>query len=124
MNRLKLFQQFAKQIKRSYGAISSNIQEVVEVLNLSEGVDDDLKKHIRQIIASLGSVEQKVFVARKLADDTETLSLLEKEIKKIRNLGSYLKLAEKDPSHSVIVAINSLNNSLMALFDRLPKPKE
>ena len=87
-------------------------------MNSSEDIDEGLKKHIEQIIASLELVEEKILVERKLADNTETLRLLKEEIKRIKDLRSYLKLAEKDSSHSVIVAINSLNKSLLALFAR------
>jgi len=118
MNRLELLRQFAEQIRRSYEAISSNILSVVEAMNSSEDIDEGLKKHIEQIIASLELVEKKILVERKLADNTETLRLLKEEIKRIKDLRSYLKLAEKDSSHSVIVAINSLNKSLLALFAR------
>ncbi len=118
MNKLELLQQFAEQIRKSYGAISSNISGVVEALNSGEEVDEKLKKHIEQIIAYLKLVEQKIIVEKKLADNSEKLRLLKEEVTKIKKLKSYLKIAETNPSHSVIVAINSLNNSLMALFAR------
>ena len=118
MSKLELLQQFAEQIRKSYGAISSNISGVVEALNSGEEVDEKFQKHIEKIIAYLKLVEQKILVEKKLADNSEKLRLLKEEINNIKKLESYLKLAKTNSSHSVIVAINSLNNSLMALFAR------
>ena len=116
MSKFVLLQKFAEQIRKSYGAISSNISGVVEALNSGEEVDEKLQKHIEQIIAYLKLVEKKILVEKKLADNSEKLRLLKEEINEIKKLESYLKLAKTNSSHSVIVAINSLNNSLMALF--------
>ena len=117
-NRLELLRQFAEQIRKVYGAISSNILEVVEVLNSSDKTDEGLKKHIENIIASLELVEKKMMVERELAEDKGTLHLLKEEIERIRDLESYLKLAKKNANHSVITAIDRLNKSLMGLFAR------
>ena len=116
VNRFLLLKQFAEQIKKSYGAISSNIQKVVEVLNSSEDIDESLRGHIEKIIASLEAVEKKILVEKGLANETENLRVLNEEINKIKELESYLKLARRSSSHSVIVAINNLNKSLLALF--------
>ena len=115
INRGNLLREFAERIKKTYGGISLNISDVVEALNSNEKVDEGLKKHIEKIIASLVLLEQKILVEKKLTDK-QTLHLLNRKINNIKSLRSYLVLAERKPDHSIIVAIDRLNNSLLALF--------
>ena len=116
--KLAFLSKFAKGVSGIYSAISQNINDVVLVLNVAEG-DSTIREHIEQIIASLEALKPNIVREKSMATNENLMPLfriLKKQIADIKELEAYLKLAEKNPNHDVIKAINTLNAKLTLLF--------
>ena len=109
---------FAEGVSGIYSAISKNINDVVAVLNVVEG-DSTIRKHIKQIIASLAALKSKIVLEEGMATRENLMPLfriLKKQIADIKELEAYLQLAKAKPNHKVIKTINDLNVQLTNLF--------
>jgi len=128
-NKLRLLRKFAAALGAAYAPIAREIDAVVEALNVT-GPDDQLKRYIERIVASLKVVEKKISFEKKLAASAkkeitlndasaqEILPLLAKQIKYILALEHDLEGAERSPSRDLIFAINRLNSELERLFGK------
>ena len=113
--KLAILNEFAQRLSDVYSAIAKNINNVVQVLNVTEA-DKDIKISITQIIASLEALEKSIFVERKLTDERQILKIIARQISDIKKLEAYLRLSVRQSDHRVIRAINNLNTELTKLF--------
>lgn len=115
---------FIGEISGVYAAIAKRIEELLEALNSKNEADPHTQALAQRITNFLKGLEKSVNAVKRSAKTlppqtkARLLALLQKEIKEIRQLESYVALAKKHPKPAIITSIHSLYRELKTTMER------
>ncbi|GEM_PF-6554376 len=105
---------YMRQVRGTYSAIATKIEELVLVLNESREDDPHSKALALRIENFLGSLQQSIRIETKTARSLpkekrkQFLTLVKLEIDQIKKLRAFLTLSAKNPTPEVIAKIHEL----------------
>ncbi len=105
---------YLRQVRGTYSAIATKIEELVLVLNESREQDPHTDALARRIELFLGSLQQSIKIENKAArilpqeKRQQFLALVKLELDQIKRLRAFLTLSTKKPAPEVIAKIHEL----------------